>query len=236
MLKLNTLLLVELLIEDVRVIAESILSRLLCTLVFNFTPTSLLIVVGSTSYPGPLGKNATITISSSIHYDPTDPAVPLSTKEKDYKAGRISGYMTSSGKRVFLAGRPEGPFLPLGQFPQTPMERMALDGTLWVEEEIPYMVFCHEWVQIVDGGMDLVRLSEDLSQAVEAPQTLFHASAADWSTGSATGDQTTYVTDGCFLYRTHTGKLLMIWSSFKEGQYAMGVAESVTGRVAGPWR
>lgn len=143
---------------------------------------------------------------------------------------------TFRGTQIFRADRPEGPFLPLGQFPQTPMERMALDGTLWVEEEIPYMVFCHEWVQIVDGGMDLVRLSEDLSQAVEAPQTLFHASAADWSTGSATGDQTTYVTDGCFLYRTHTGKLLMIWSSFKEDQYAMGVAESVTGRVAGPWR
>ena len=62
--------------------------------------TPVKIVVGSTSYPGPLGKNATIKISSSIHYDPTDPAVPLSTKEKDYKAGRISGYMTSSGKRV----------------------------------------------------------------------------------------------------------------------------------------
>ncbi len=62
--------------------------------------TPVKIVMGSTSYPGTLGKAATIKISSSIHYDPTDPDVPLSTKEKDYKAGKISGYMTSSGKKV----------------------------------------------------------------------------------------------------------------------------------------
>lgn len=62
--------------------------------------TPVKIVTGSSSYPGPLGKNKTIKISSSIHYDPTDPEVPDSTKEKDYKAGRISGYMTSSGKKV----------------------------------------------------------------------------------------------------------------------------------------
>ena len=62
--------------------------------------TTVKIVKGSTKYPGPLGKNATIKIASSIHYDPTDLDVPLSTKQKDYKAGRISGYMTASGKKV----------------------------------------------------------------------------------------------------------------------------------------
>lgn len=62
--------------------------------------TPVKIVQGNAKYPGPLGKNPTIKINSSIHYDPTDPAVPNSTKEKDYKAGRISGYMTSSGKKV----------------------------------------------------------------------------------------------------------------------------------------
>ncbi len=62
--------------------------------------TPVKIVTGNASVPGPLGKNATIKIASSIHYDPTDPDVPNATKEKDFKAGRISGYMTSSGKRV----------------------------------------------------------------------------------------------------------------------------------------
>src|SRR5690606_2271504 len=117
-----------------------------------------------------------------------------------------------------------------------PMDRMALDGTLWVENEIPYMVYCHEWVQIEDGTMEVVQLAPDLSKAVGPSLTLFHASSAPWSTGSRHADGTlTYVTDGCFLYRTKTGKLLMIWSSFKEGSYAIGIAESTTGKLKGRW-
>lgn len=64
------------------------------------TGTTVKIVAGSSSRPGPLGKEKTIKVTSSIHYDPTDPAVPDSTKKKDYAAGRISGYMTKSGKKV----------------------------------------------------------------------------------------------------------------------------------------
>ncbi len=55
---------------------------------------------GNSGKPGPLGKAATIKIADSINYDPTDPSVPVATKKKDYKAGRISGYMTSKGKKV----------------------------------------------------------------------------------------------------------------------------------------
>ncbi|MCD7826753.1 MAG: L,D-transpeptidase family protein [Clostridiaceae bacterium] len=63
------------------------------------TGTKVKILQGNSSKPGPLGKNATITIQG-VSYDPTDPAVPDSTKKKDYKAGKISGYMTKSGKKV----------------------------------------------------------------------------------------------------------------------------------------
>ncbi len=42
-----------------------------------------------------------------------------------------------------------------------------------------------------------------------------------------------YVTDGCYLYRTGKGKLLMIWSSFGKDGYAIGIAESATGSVKG---
>lgn len=121
--------------------------------------------------------------------------------------------------------------------PHTPMDRMALDGTLWEENGVPYMVYCHEWVQIEDGTMELVQLAPDLSHAAGESLTLFNASAAPWSTGNVHKDgATTYVTDGCFLYRTKAGKLLMIWSSFKNGKYAIGIAESATGKIRGPWK
>lgn len=64
------------------------------------TGSKVKIVVGNRSKPGPLGKAKTIKVTSSIHYDPTDPAVPDSRKKADYKAGRISGYMTKKGKKV----------------------------------------------------------------------------------------------------------------------------------------
>ncbi|UKI17739.1 MAG: hypothetical protein L6V80_06255 [Bacteroidales bacterium] len=43
------------------------------------------------------------------------------------------------------------------------MDEMALDGTLWVEDGKPYMVYCHEWVQVMDGEMKVVELTRDLS-------------------------------------------------------------------------
>ncbi len=140
------------------------------------------------------------------------------------------------GTQIFQADSPLGPFLPFDKIPHTPMDQMALDGTLWVENGQPYMVYCHEWVQIVDGTMNVVKLKHDLSAPAEPPVRLFNASVAPWSTGSKHADgRTSYVTDGCFLYKTRSGKLIMIWSSFKSGQYAIGMATSTTGSVLGPW-
>lgn len=140
--------------------------------------------------------------------------------------------------QIFYANSPEGPFVAFdNKHPHTPLGEMCLDGTLWVEDGTPYMIYCHEWVEMIDGTMELIKLRDDLSSSVGQPMRLFCASAAKWSTGSARKDGSrTYVTDGCFLYRTKTGKLLMIWSSFKDGNYAIGIAESATGKVIGPWR
>lgn len=146
--------------------------------------------------------------------------------------------LTARGTQIFHSDSPDGPFRPFSKFTTTPMDWMALDGTLWVEEGKPYMVFCHEWVQTIDGTMEVVELKPDLSEMAGAPQTLFYGSAPDWSTGGKTNDSTleNFVTDGCYLYSTRSGKLLMIWSSFSNGDYAIGIAESVTGSVRGPWR
>ena len=64
------------------------------------TGTPVKIVKGDTSKPGPLGKPAVIKTTGSINYDPTDPEVPDSRKKADYKAKKITGYMTKKGKRV----------------------------------------------------------------------------------------------------------------------------------------
>lgn len=70
--------------------------------IYDYTSTgnTVKIVTGSTKKPGPLGKAKTIKVKGGINYDPTDPGVPDSRKKSDYKAKRISGYLTKSGKKV----------------------------------------------------------------------------------------------------------------------------------------
>ena len=42
-------------------------------------------------------------------------------------------------------------------------------------------------------------------------------------------------TDGAYLFRNAAGKLQMLWSSFGDSGYAMGLATSQSGHVLGPW-
>ncbi len=143
--------------------------------------------------------------------------------------------MFKRGTWIFRADAPDGPFGPLKDEPHTPPSWMALDGTLYVEGQTPYLVFCHEWVQLIDGAVDAVELKRDLSGAAGEPVRLFRASDAP---GAKSGPQEGKVTDGPFLYRSpKSGALFMIWSTFIPGKaYCVLLARSESGRIAGPWR
>lgn len=143
------------------------------------------------------------------------------------------------GTQVLRADSPLGPFRVWSDGPVTPEAWECLDGTLYVEDGQPYLVFCHEWLQAVDGTICALPLTPDLKAAAGAPTVLFHASEAPWSTGSdfAFPDghrEVAHVTDGPYLFRSPQGGLCMLWSSFQEGRYAIGVAHSAGG-VLGPW-
>lgn len=138
------------------------------------------------------------------------------------------------GSQVLASDRPTGPFAPFANHSTLPTDMMTLDGTLWVEDGTPYMVFCHEWVQIKDGTVEYVQLKDDLSETVGEPKRLFHGSDAKWSRKS---DQYgCHVTDGPYLYTSKSGKLFMIWTSGGYSGYTTGIAISDSGRLAGPWR
>jgi beta-xylosidase len=138
------------------------------------------------------------------------------------------------GSQVLVSDSPLGPFKPFENHSTLPVDMMTLDGTLWIEDGVPYMVFAHEWVQIKDGTIEMVQLKDDLSATVGEPKRLFNGSDAPWGRQSA--EHGSYVTDAPYLWRTRTGKLLMIWSSFGEGGYTVGIAESESGKLAGPWK
>lgn len=137
------------------------------------------------------------------------------------------------GSQVLVGDSPLGPFKPFENRSTLPVDMMTLDGTLWVEDNVPYMVFCHEWVQIKDGTVEMIQLKDDLSATVGEPKRLFHGSDAPWSKKSE--QYGCHVTDAPWLYRTKTGKLLMLWSSGGPHGYAVGIAVSKSGKLAGPW-
>jgi GH43 family beta-xylosidase len=137
------------------------------------------------------------------------------------------------GSQVLVSDAITGPYKPFRNHSTLPVDMMTLDGTLWVEDGTPYMVFCHEWVQITNGSMAYVQLKDDLSETTGEPVKLFHASEASWSnTGKQYGNN---VTDGPYLYTGKTGKLYMLWTSGSTSGYTQGIAISGSGKLAGPW-
>ena len=77
---------------------------------------------------------------------------------KWYILGTVNGADNRRGTWTFVSENLRGPYRPTGRRSITPPEWLALDGTLWVEDDKPYMVFCHEWVQIGDGEMCYVQI------------------------------------------------------------------------------
>jgi len=144
------------------------------------------------------------------------------------------------GTQILVSDSPEGPFVPTSDEPVTPRDWECLDGTLYIDSDNqPWMVFCHEWTQVVDGEMIAMRLSEDFSSLIGERIKLFNASEAGWTVGSVHNmsgeEKRVYVTDGPFLYTAKSGELLMMWSSGSENGYAIGIARSKSGKIDGEW-
>ena len=142
---------------------------------------------------------------------------------------------SARGTWTFVADGPEGPFRPASKRPIPPEDWFTLDGTLWVEDGKPHMVFCHEWIQIGVGEMCEVEMTDDLSAPVGEPRTLFRAT--DYLANPPKEQRESVVTDGPFLYRSpKSGKLFMTWSNVgQKGAYLVILSESASGRLAGPW-
>jgi arabinan endo-1,5-alpha-L-arabinosidase len=143
------------------------------------------------------------------------------------------------GTQILVAGSPLGPFHPLRPGPVTPPEWECLDGTFYVAPDgSPWMVFCHEWVQVSDGEICALPLAEDLASAIGEPVLLFRASAAPWTQQILWrgGLKKGRVTDGPWLHRLPGGELLLFWSSHSLEGYAVGLAHSRSGNLLGPWQ
>ena len=138
------------------------------------------------------------------------------------------------GTYALIADRPEGPFRPHSDGALTPDGWECLDGTLYVAKDgKPFLVFCHEHTQILNGKVCYVPLKDDLSAPAGDAVDLFLATDPYYMPEPVEGKH--YITDGPFMFRTKDGALLMIWSTFPEGKYAQCVARSLSGEIQGPF-
>ncbi len=136
------------------------------------------------------------------------------------------------GVFILKSDKPEGPFLKYSVGAITPENWECLDGTLYIDKTgQPYIVFCHEHTQIKDGTICYMKLNEDLKTPVSEPILIFSASSPKWVKLKLSFKH--YITDGPFMYRTSTGKLLMLWSTTINHKYAIAVAESDNNEIDG---
>ena len=130
---------------------------------------------------------------------------------------------------IMKADSPEGPFKMITDGWITPPEWDCIDGTLYVDPDgTPWMIFSHEHTSLDgNGAFAAAQLSEDLTHFVSEPIELFRAKEPTWAEYG--------ITDGCFMYTTEDGELLMLWSNNDEKGYCVGVARSSNGRLDGEW-
>lgn len=138
------------------------------------------------------------------------------------------------GTAIFVCDTPDGTFKEHSDGAVTPKDWSCLDGTLYVEDGMPYIVFCHEWTQIKNGTMCALQLTPDLKESVGEVIHLWSAADPSWAYDIREGNGC-YVTDGPFLLRKKNGELICIWSSFAKGEYVEAISRSSNGSIRGKW-
>ena len=138
---------------------------------------------------------------------------------------------------VLVSDQPQGPYVPMKDSLYLPANKPTLDGTLWVDNDgRPYLVYCYEWLQNLNGTIEKIELKPDLSGSVGESKLLFRASESPWSREKSNGTVgPNKVTDGPYVFRTGSGRLGMIWTSWVYDVYTQGVAYSRSGTLDGPW-
>jgi arabinan endo-1,5-alpha-L-arabinosidase len=142
---------------------------------------------------------------------------------------------------ILTADTPLGPFGFHSDGPVTPRDWKCLDGTLYVDGSgTPYLIFCCSFHQGSEGQMCVVELARDLKTTRGQAHTVFRAVDAPWVSPFPFAkkygiEEDVYLADGPFAYKTRSGQLLVLWSSFGPSGYALGIARSATGNILGPW-
>lgn len=151
------------------------------------------------------------------------------------------------GTEISVSDTPDGRFVPMTNKPVTPYERSCIDGTLYVEDGIPYIVYSADWPDNYDEAEDAYigeiwarELSADLSEGVGEPFLLFKSNEAYCSLPQDIirdgKNARRYGSDAPFLQRLSCGKLYLTWSPYPKDKYIVAAAISDNNSIKGRWK
>jgi|GEM_PF-768668 len=130
---------------------------------------------------------------------------------------------------ILKSDSPAGPFTVWSEDTRgykgavTPADHSCIDGTLYIENGVPYMIYVHQHQCKAEGcndgmgSMAYVQLSADLKTTVGEYIECFDASDLDWIS-TITGHAPT-VTDGPEVYTAPDGQKYLLWSTHWDGDY-----------------
>lgn len=154
------------------------------------------------------------------------------------------------GIQILISDRPDGTFHLLTEEPITPSNQACLDGTLYTGGPHPVLLYSHSVPEELRGAICAMELTDDLraplhfskDQKTPEVKVLFYTADVSWTCPipfakdefHIEGDA--YFSDGPYVIRDKTDECLtMIWSSWGETGYSMGISRSPSGKIEGPW-
>lgn len=152
------------------------------------------------------------------------------------------------GTQIAVADTPKGPFIPLVDHAVTPKEQSCIDGTFYIQDGVPYIIYSHDWPDhyIAEedayiGEICAAQLREDLTEIVGEPWVLFASNESPIS--RKTPDHMVwngkniirYGSDAPFVQKLSDGSLILTWSPYLNDNYVVLSAISKSGNIQGPW-
>lgn len=169
-------------------------------------------------------------------------------REKFYLFVSLLGKNELRGTQIAVADTPKGPFVPVVNRAVTPLEQSCIDGTLFVQDGVPYIIYSHDWPDcycsaenIYVGEICAAQLNTDLTAIVGEPWVLFASNKAPASKAAPhammyLGRQCVrYGSDAPFVQKLSNGSLLLTWSPYLKDRYVVLSAVSRSGSLKGPW-
>lgn len=169
-------------------------------------------------------------------------------KGKYYAFMSFRNHTEKRGTYIAVSDKPDGKFVLMSDSPLTPLENSCIDGTLYLENDIPYIVYSLDWPyhyvpqkKAYVGEIWARELSKDLSKGIGKPFKLF--SSDDCPISRATphhmiyNDEkiVRYGSDAPFLIRLSNNQLMITWSPYLQNNYVVLGAISKSGSIKDHW-